>query len=164
MSHASVHIANAGSELDPGSCREVDHLRRLSRMQRSNSASAPRSAPISTRPGGPDESHRLRCWLWRTRSLRLLRPLRRSGHHHGQQSPGITTGLNQLAPLESLKARRKLNTWFAFTPFARARLRHARTWFEGQLDNPPLLRYRTSIPAPMPANHSLGMNHVPMLT
>jgi hypothetical protein len=37
------------------------------------------------------------------------------------------------------KARRHLNTWFAFTPCALATKRHARAWLQRQLYDPPLL-------------------------
>ena len=48
---AAAHIGHAGSEPDPGSCGKMDHLRKLSRTQRTTAGSAPFSTLIIARPG-----------------------------------------------------------------------------------------------------------------
>ena len=48
---ATAHIGYAGSEPDPGSCGKMDHLRKLSRTQRTTAGSAPFSTLIIARPG-----------------------------------------------------------------------------------------------------------------
>ena len=46
---AAAHIGHAGSQPDPGSCWKMDHLRRLSRTQRTSAESAPLSTLITAR-------------------------------------------------------------------------------------------------------------------
>jgi hypothetical protein len=51
MSHSTTHIRYPGRDPDPRSCRQIDHFRRLSRIERSNAASAPHSTLIIALPG-----------------------------------------------------------------------------------------------------------------
>ena len=48
---AATHIGDAGSQPDLGPCGKMDHLRRLSRTQRTSAESAPLSTLIIARPG-----------------------------------------------------------------------------------------------------------------
>ena len=48
---ATTHIGHAGSDPDPGPRAKFDHLRRLSRIDRNNTGSAPHSTLIIARPG-----------------------------------------------------------------------------------------------------------------
>jgi len=47
----TTHVGHAGSDPYPRSGAELDHLRRLSRIDRNNTGSAPHSTLIITRPG-----------------------------------------------------------------------------------------------------------------
>ena len=47
----AAHVCHSGRKPDPGSNRQFDHLRMLSRITRSNVKSAPCSTLIKARPG-----------------------------------------------------------------------------------------------------------------
>jgi hypothetical protein len=48
---AATHVGDTGSDPDPRSCAELDHLRKLSSTVRSTTASALPSTLIKARPG-----------------------------------------------------------------------------------------------------------------
>lgn len=50
MSHTAAHVGHASTDPDPRSCREVDRLRMLSRIDRNSAASAPLSTLVSAWP------------------------------------------------------------------------------------------------------------------
>ncbi len=96
---------------DLGSNRKLDHLRRLSRIERTRDESAPLSTLIVARPGSS-------MWIapvagLAAPSISLLSSRRLS------TVTGTNATLNSLSSPRS-NARRHLNTWFAFTPCARA--------------------------------------------
>jgi hypothetical protein len=47
---AAAHIRHARGDPDPGSCRKLDHLPKLSRIERTRTGSAPLSTVIVARP------------------------------------------------------------------------------------------------------------------
>jgi hypothetical protein len=94
-------------------------------------------------------------------SMLLFPRLGRRGNNHREQGGRTTSGLRQLASLESATPAKHL---VRVHPVAQCNLRHAGTWFEGLLDYPPLLRHRTPLPAALPATHILSLDHAPILT
>jgi hypothetical protein len=112
----SPHARHAGRKSDPRSGAKLDHLRRLSRIERNSPGSAPLSTLIIARLGNSMwiEPNPAGC-RWTTGS-RI------------STSPGIATVTGSKAvvgatgPANSalLKARRHVNTWLAFTLFAGA--------------------------------------------
>ena len=115
---------------DLGSNRKLDHLRRLSRIERTRDESAPLSTLIVARPGSS-------MWIapvagLAAPSISLL------------SSRGLPTVTGTSATLGSLSsprsnARRHLNTWFAFTPWALRNLGDAGARLQRQLHNLKLL-------------------------
>src|ERR1035437_3828401 len=113
MSHPPAHVCDTRCDPDPRSCRKLDHLRRLSRIECKRIGSAPHSTLIDARPGNsmwmePDVAG---CGCAGASCVTAS---------HGAD---IVTGSNALVPEQEgsvssprSNARRHLNTWFAFTP------------------------------------------------
>ena len=108
---AATQIRHSCRNPDLRSRRKLDHLRRLSRIERTRDGSAPRSTLINARPG----------------SSMLTMPPAGVGTSSASllASPRLATVTGISAEQGSVSsprsnARRHVNTWLAFTPCARA--------------------------------------------
>jgi hypothetical protein len=109
---ATSQIRNTGSNPDPRSRTKFDHLRKLSRIERNSTGSAPLSTQIIARPGNS-------MWIEADLVGRSCAPGARiavslgADTVTGSKAVDVTLGSDS-SPRS--KARRHLNTWFAFTP------------------------------------------------
>ncbi len=116
MSHPAPHIRDTRCKPDLRSCRKLDHLRRLSRIERNSVASAPLSTLISARPGNS-------IWIEPdVDGCSCGAGFRITVSHAADTVTGSKAVVPETGSTNSprSKARRQPNTWFAFTPFARA--------------------------------------------
>jgi hypothetical protein len=113
---STPHIRHAGSDPDLRSGAKLDHLRRLSRIEHNSTRSAPVSTLISARPGNS-------MWIEpEAGGCPCPEVCRFAVSHAAATVTGSKAVEAELGSDNSprSKARRHLNTWFAFTPCARA--------------------------------------------
>ena len=114
----ATHVGHAGCQPYLRSGAQIDHLRKLSRIDLSSDGSAPRSTLIMALPGNS-------MWiepLGADRSWASPSPAPQADSLGEATTTGRSDVDGVAVSLSSprVSARRHLNTWFAFTPCARA--------------------------------------------
>jgi hypothetical protein len=115
---STTQVGHAGCQPDLRSCAKIDQLRKLSRIDLSSDGSAPRSTLIMALPGNS-------MWiepLGADRSWASPSPAQQAASLGEATTTGRSDVDGVAVSLSSprVSARRHLNTWFAFTPCARA--------------------------------------------